>query len=198
MNTTTKQKLIKTGARAMLEKSYHAVGLQEVLAEADVPKGSFYHYFHSKEAFGVAIIEYYGEQLAAVIRDKLVDSNYSPRQRIVEYFLAIREYYAYHGCGRGCLVAKLATEVANPSMDMRLALKNQFDKWTALFAACIKEGQEAGEIVSECPAEMLAEFLYTAWEGTLIRMQVNSGLEPIDQFIGQVIDRIIPRGKPQS
>ena len=56
MKTNTKEKLIKTGAKMMLAKSYHAVGIQEILTEVNVPKGSFYYYFDSKEAFGIAII----------------------------------------------------------------------------------------------------------------------------------------------
>jgi TetR/AcrR family transcriptional repressor of nem operon len=193
MNNTTRQKLIKTGAKAMLAKSYHAVGIQEILSEVDVPKGSFYHYFESKEAFGVAIIEYYGEELAHAIREKLLDSKHSPRERMVAYFLAIRDYYATNGCGRGCLVAKLATEVADHSLQMREVLKKEFDKWTKLFATCIKEGQMVGEIAADYDAESLAEFLYTAWEGVLIRMQVNHELSPIDNFINYALDRIIPK-----
>lgn len=176
----------------MLAKSYHAVGIQEILTEVEVPKGSFYHYFESKEAFGVAIIEYYGEQLANIIRNKLLDTQHSPKERIRAYYLGIRSYYAKNGCERGCLVAKLATEVADHSVQMRDALKREFDKWTGLFAACIREGQAIGEISSQQDADLLAEFLYTAWEGTLIRMQVNHELGPIDKFIDCMLDLIIP------
>jgi len=193
MNNTIKEKLIKTGAKAMLAKSYHAVGIQEILTAVDVPKGSFYHYFESKEAFGVAIIEYYGEQLANSIKRKLSSEGYSPTQKIKAYFLEIRNYYAKHGCGRGCLVAKLAIEVENPSIAMRNALKREFDKWTTLFATCIKEGQQIGEISSNHDAEYMAEFLYTSWEGALIRMQVNHDLGPIDKFINYALDTIIPK-----
>ncbi|MDF2634541.1 MAG: transcriptional regulator, TetR family [Pelosinus sp.] len=193
MKTTTREKLIKTGAKAMLAKSYHAVGIQEILTKVDVPKGSFYHYFESKEAFGVAIIEYYGEQLANSITEKLADEGPSPREKIRGYFLSIRDYYATHGCGRGCLVAKLAIEVENPSVPMCNALRREFDKWIALFAVCIREGQKNGEISLAYDAEAMAEFLYTSWEGALIRMQVNHDLGPIDKFIGYALDQIIPK-----
>ncbi|MBP2640633.1 MAG: transcriptional regulator, TetR family [Firmicutes bacterium] len=192
MKITTRQKLIQTGAKAMLAKSYHAVGIQEILTEVEVPKGSFYHYFESKEAFGVAIIEYYGEQLANIIRNKLLDTQHSPKERIRAYYLGVRSYYAKNGCERGCLVAKLATEVADHSVQMRDALKREFDKWTGLFADCIREGQAIGEISSRQDADFLAEFLYTTWEGTLIRMQVNHELSPIDKFIDGALDLIIP------
>jgi len=191
MNNTTRQRLIITGAKAMSKKSYHAVGIQEILTEVGVPKGSFYYYFDSKETFGVAIIEYYGEHLANIIREKLLDSAHSPRERIREYYLSIRNFYAANGCGQGCLIAKFATEVANLNPRMRDALKIEFDKWLDLFSTCIKEGQNLGEINSDLDPESLAEFLYTSWEGVLIRMQVNQNLTSIDNFINYAFDRIL-------
>ncbi|MDU4962190.1 MAG: TetR family transcriptional regulator C-terminal domain-containing protein [Sporomusaceae bacterium] len=196
MKNVNRQKLIQIGAKAMLAKSYHAVGIQEILTEADIPKGSFYHYFSSKEDFGVAIISYYGQQLAALIEERLADEALSPRRRMQEYFLAIREYYAKLGYGQGCLVAKLATEVAGASACMRFALKREFDGWLRLFAACIRQAQQAGEIADGHVPEELAEFIYSSWEGVLIRMQVNHDVRPLDMFIHYVFHQLLPLRSP--
>lgn len=187
--------MIKAGARAMLAKSYNAVGIQEVLSEVDVPKGSFYHYFSSKEEFGVAIVEYYGEQLAETIRKRLSDIGLSPWHRMKEYFLGVRSYYASAGCSEGCLVAKMATEIANASPRIRMALKAEFDKWVGLFARCIEEAQALGEISPEHDAAALAEFIYTSWEGGLIRMQVDQELNSIDNFMAYMFEYVIPLRK---
>lgn len=195
MKNMTREKLIKTGAKAMLAKSYHAVGIQEVLSEVDVPKGSFYHYFSSKEDFGVAVIEYYGEQLHNSIMQRLFAAAMTPRQKLREYFLAIREYYAANGCGQGCLVAKLATEVADSSPRMRVALKDSFDRWSQAFARCIEDAQRMGEISAVHNPAVLAEFIYTSWEGALIRMQVNHDLSSIDNFMTYIFDHVIPENK---
>lgn len=192
MKTLTREKLIKTGAKAMLAKSYNSVGIQEILTAVDVPKGSFYHFFSSKEDLGVSIVEYYGEQLGSLIRAKLSDANLTPRRRLIEYFMTVRSYYEAHGCGQGCLVGKLATEVANVHPRIRLSLKNEFDKWSKLFAACISEAQNIGEISPDHDPNALAEFIYTSWEGALIRMQVNHDLTSIDNFIKYIFDRVLP------
>lgn len=179
----------------MLAKSYHAVGIQEVLSKIDVPKGSFYHYFDSKEDFCVAIIKYYGEQLSKSITERLASRNCSPRNRLREYFLAIREYYQKTGYNQGCLVAKLAVEVAHSSPHIRMALKSEFDRWLQLFADCISEAQQQGEIDAGHNPDELAEFIYTSWEGALIRMQVNHDLSSIDNFINYVFRYVIPQSK---
>jgi len=195
MKNETREKLIKAGARAMVAKSYHGVGIQEILAEVEVPKGSFYHYFSSKEDFAVAIIEYYGAYLANRIQQRLSSEQMSPRNRLKQYFLEIRDYYAKTGYGQGCLVAKLATEVADSSPRMRTALKGEFDNWTKLFAVCIKQAQQAGEITPEHDADALAELIYTSWEGALIRMQVNHDLSSIENFIEYIFTFVIPERK---
>ena len=179
----------------MLAKSYHAVGIQEVLSAVDVPKGSFYHYFDSKEDFGVAIIEYYGQQLARSLQAKLADPSLTPRQRLRDYFLSVRQYYVSHGCSQGCLVAKLATEIGASSPRMREALKAQFDSWTTLVAACIAEAQQAGELDAAHNPAVLAEFIYSSWEGALIRMQVNHDLTAIDHFMEYIFGVMLPDGR---
>lgn len=55
----TRQHLLDTGHRMMVVKGFTGVGLNEILQAASVPKGSFYHYFNSKEAFGEALLESY-------------------------------------------------------------------------------------------------------------------------------------------
>ena len=195
MKHATQENLIKAGAKAMLAKSYHAVGIQEVLSAVDVPKGSFYHYFDSKEDFGVAIIEYYGRQLAHSLQVKLADPSLTPRQRLRDYFLSVRQYYASHGCSQGCLVAKLATEIGASSPRMREALKAQFDSWTTLVAACIAEAQQAGELDAAHNPAVLAEFIYSSWEGALIRMQVNHDLTAIDHFMEYIFGVMLPDGR---
>ena len=55
----TRQNLLDTGYRLVLSKGFSALGLQEILKGSGVPKGSFYHYFASKEAFGCALLDDY-------------------------------------------------------------------------------------------------------------------------------------------
>ncbi|MCW0220810.1 MAG: TetR/AcrR family transcriptional regulator, partial [Prosthecobacter sp.] len=56
---TTKERILDAAEGLMLEKSFHSVGLNEILAAVKVPKGSFYHHFESKEQFGVEMLKHY-------------------------------------------------------------------------------------------------------------------------------------------
>jgi AcrR family transcriptional regulator len=48
----TRQHILDTGYQLVLHKGFAGLGLLEILKACNVPKGSFYHYFSSKEAFG--------------------------------------------------------------------------------------------------------------------------------------------------
>ena len=57
----TREHLLATGEQLCLQRGFTGMGLSELLKTAEVPKGSFYHYFRSKEAFGVVMLERYYE-----------------------------------------------------------------------------------------------------------------------------------------
>ena len=70
---STREHLIDVGLGLMHQNGYNATGLSDILKAADVPKGSFYHHFGSKEEFAAAALERYvaqeGEHTASVLND---------------------------------------------------------------------------------------------------------------------------------
>ena len=64
----TRERLVRTGVAILTEKGFSAVGIEEILASAGVPKGSFYYYFGSKEEFGgtlIAVVTWFWMNLLA-------------------------------------------------------------------------------------------------------------------------------------
>jgi AcrR family transcriptional regulator len=59
MAVTTKERILEAAEEMMLSKSFHSVGLREILKAVKVPRGSFYHHFSSKEQFGVELLQHY-------------------------------------------------------------------------------------------------------------------------------------------
>ena len=56
-----RQRLTAVGVALLTKKGFGATGLDEVTAKAGLPKGSFYAYFDSKEAFGLVLIDAYAD-----------------------------------------------------------------------------------------------------------------------------------------
>jgi len=187
----TRQLLIECGAQAMLEKGYHGVGLNEILSTAGVPKGSFYYYFKSKEDLGVAIIEYYAARTAESMDTILGDQSTAPYTRLRAFFEAACNKYENDACRHGCLLCKLGTELACAGDAMREALQEGIRRRVHLLATCIAAAQQAGEIVSTYSAAELAGFIYNAWSGAVVNMQIEQDADYLHSCIDFIFTRII-------
>jgi TetR/AcrR family transcriptional repressor of nem operon len=190
-----RQHLIETGAKAFMTKGYHAVGLQEILVAARVPKGSFYYYFRSKEDFCIAIIDHYIRLYAERHMAALLDRARPAKDRLLAFFAAEKTYYRGLQCQHGCLLAKLAMEMALLSEPIRNELQRGMNGWIRTVAACLADGVAAGEFTLFQPAETTAEFFYAAWAGAITRMQATRSVAPLDTFIAFAAREI--GGQPQ-
>lgn len=74
----TKDRILKVGIDILSKKGYNNVGLKEILALANVPKGSFYHYFKSKEDFGIQVISKYSSVGLCFLSSILKMNHYLP------------------------------------------------------------------------------------------------------------------------
>lgn len=187
----TKQRIIEAGTQAIIDKSFNGCGLKEILDAAGVPKGSFYHYFKSKENFGVEVVETSAQGHMQFTKQRLGDQNKSPLERIRAYFTDARDHLKDSGSQRQCLVAKVALEESRLSEPMRNAVKVCYDQWQVLLAGAIRLAQAKSEISSEFDADELAAFMQNAWEGAMIRMEIDRNVKPLDAFIAHVLDRML-------
>jgi TetR/AcrR family transcriptional repressor of nem operon len=187
----TKERILAAGAELVIEKGFNGAGLSEILARAGVPKGSFYHYFASKEEFGVALIESACHDYVASLRDILSDRKRTAVQRLRGVFEYSRAECAESGPTIECVIPKLALETANLSAPVHAAVRAAYQQWSALLAQVIREGQNAGEIALRHDADRLANVLVMLWEGAAIRMQVERSIHPLDDFLAFVFDNLL-------
>ena len=122
-SSDVRERILATGQRIMGGKGFSAVGLNEVLASAGVPKGSFYHYFASKEAFGEAMLEAYFQEYLADMDRLLRQAGGTAAQRLEQYFQAWEHNQSFEDCQGKCLAVKLGAEVADLSESMRASMK---------------------------------------------------------------------------
>ncbi|WP_374588059.1 acrylate utilization transcriptional regulator AcuR [Ideonella dechloratans] len=178
----TRTLLIRTGVAVLTEKGYSAVGLDEVLRLAQVPKGSFYHCFDSKEAFGQALIEAYAAYFAAKLDRCFDDATRPPLQRLQHFVAEAQAGMARHGFRRGCLVGNLGQEMGALPESFRQQLGEVFQDWQARTAACLAAAQQAGEVSSRWDSAWLAEFFWIGWEGAVLRAKLERSAQPLQAF----------------
>lgn len=172
--------ILETAQRIISSKGYSAVGLNEILSAADVPKGSFYYYFKSKDAFGEAMLQNYFEEYLAHM-DKLFSADHQTNgQRLLNYWKHWQESQATFDCQGKCLAVKLAAEVADLSEAMRLALKSGTTGIIHRLAKVIEDGIADGSLKIEGEASSLAQTLYQMWLGASLMAKITRNIAPID------------------
>ncbi|WP_458717334.1 TetR/AcrR family transcriptional regulator [Pseudomonas gregormendelii] len=160
----TRQHLLDTGHRMMAEKGFTSVGLNEILQTAGVPKGSFYHYFKSKESYGQALLEDYFVGYLSDMERRLTLPGLNACERLMDYWQGWQNRCTLEGHGDECLVVKLSAEVADLSESMRLTLRDGAERIVARITTCLEQGQ-LDKSLPDADARQLAETLYQLWLG---------------------------------
>jgi TetR/AcrR family transcriptional repressor of nem operon len=172
--------ILAVGQRIMSGKGFSAVGLNEILTEAKVPKGSFYHYFDSKDAFGEALLSSYFEDYLADLDTVMGQPGSTMAQRLLNYFDMWRANQSFLDCQGKCLAVKLAAEVADLSEAMRAVLNQGTSAIIARLTAALESGIEEGSLAIDDSPRQVAESLYQLWLGASIMVKIVRGTEPFD------------------
>ena len=179
----TRKHILEAGHALVLQKGFVGVGLQEILAACSVPKGSFYHYFSSKEAFGCALLQCYLEGYRERLDTLCPAAVGNGRVRLMRYWSAWIDEPVHGGWAGGCLVVKLAAEVADLSESMRQVLAAGVTALLAYLAALIEDGRADGSLPAGAPAADLARLLYQMWLGAALLAKLQRDPAPLRQAL---------------
>jgi TetR/AcrR family transcriptional repressor of nem operon len=178
--TDTRDRILATGQRIMGGKGFSAVGLNEVLSAAGVPKGSFYHYFGSKEAFGEALLEDYFAAYLADMERIFRLPGLTKAQQLDAYFNAWRANQSFDDCQGKCLAVKLGAEVADLSASMRAALQRGTAGIVTRLAGALQAGATEGSLHLHDHPARVAQSLYQLWLGASIMVKIVRSTQPFD------------------
>ena len=191
MAPSTRNRLIEAGLELMRRQGYGATGLNEILETARVPKGSFYHYFGSKEEFTAAVIERYAVLAGVRFEEALSNTRLAPLKRLRRYFEELVGIAGQAAPIQGCLLGDLSLEVADASPLLQGFLSSSFTRWQASVAAVLREAVEKGDLPRSTRPEALAGFLLNSWEGALLRSQADKSDAPLKDFLHYVFEELL-------
>jgi TetR/AcrR family transcriptional repressor of nem operon len=179
--TDTRQHILDTAQTLMARKGYTAVGLNEVLSEAGVPKGSFYYYFSSKEAFGEALMQHYFTDYLATMDHIASSASKTGAEQLQEYWQRFYDLQSFDDCQGKCLVVKLAAEVADLSEPMRLQLVDGTAGIIHHLERMIITGKNDGSLAIDDDPRTLAQELYDSWLGASVMAKVQRTPESLQR-----------------
>jgi len=184
----TRDLILDTALELFHMNGYTATGVTDITRAAGVPKGSFYHFFDSKETLAVETVNRYAERTQVGI---LRDPSRSPLERIRTHIDLMISLATAGGSPRGCLLGTFSTEMPSQSDSITLVVNARLDAWTDQLALTIAEASEAGEISTHSDPRRMAGFIVAGLEGAFARAKVSRSRKPLDDFRESLFEYVL-------
>ena len=172
VRVTARERLLDAAESLMWERGYEAVGVAELCAVACAPRGSFYHWWPSKQELALAMLERSWERVKATVIMPAFTGPGPLAARVDRYaellVSALSTQFATRGCVPGCRFGNFAIELSTREPTLRAALDRTFGEMCALFATAIAEARVSGEVPANLDPVDAAEALCAHMEGLMV------------------------------
>ena len=183
-----REKLLDQGVALLMEQGYHGTGLQELVRNVGVPKGSFYNYFPSKEAFSAEVVTHYIEPFITQLDGHLRRPDVNAETALKAYFNELIEETEQRDFKGGCLLGNLIGEIGDTSDLCQLSLREAVRRYRDKLEEGLARAQQEGSFRKDLDAKDMADFLVNVWQGALLRMKIERSVRPLAQFCEMLLD----------
>lgn len=187
----TRAALISVGIEQISTHGYHGTGIKQILDEVNVPKGSFYNFFASKEAFVVELIQEYNRNL-------LLDlESFQQGPGVGLSAFEQLEYFYHFGIEKygksekSCLIGSLSVEIGAQNNACRAALNKATGHWTSLLSELFELAQQDGDVRDDITSQQMAILYWSAWEGALLRMNVSGDTQQAKHTMDILLNQLL-------
>jgi len=187
MKTSTREKIIEAAIALINKYGFNYTGISRILKEIQVPKGSFYHYFESKEALGYAVIEKASQDHFQKLDEYFNNARGTPLNKIKAFFQYAVDQYDIKA-DHGCILGNLGQELAQQHPGYRQRLAQVFSDTEQYFARLFEEAKSNGELPKKVDSLKLAEFVFTSWEGAILSAKVKKSKRSLENFLQVIFD----------
>lgn len=188
----TREALLRSGTELLTEKGFNSTGIDEILKRVNVPKGSFYHYFKNKEAYGCAVIENYSQYFIKKLDTHLLNDELPALERLHAFMLDAMQGMEKYDYKRGCLIGNMTQELGSANACYRDKLSKAFATWQSLVADCLERAKQEGTLASNTDSSQLANFFWIGWEGAVMRAKLSRDNKPLELFSEQFF-QLLPK-----
>ncbi|NOT13906.1 MAG: TetR family transcriptional regulator [Methylococcaceae bacterium] len=176
-----KNNLLTEGVSLLMRQGYHGTGLKEILDAVQIPKGSFYNYFRSKEHYAAEVIQYYIDPFINQLDTHLSQNENDALKALTHYFNTLIVELEKSNFQGGCLLGNLMGEIGDTSELCQKSLQKAVHRYRNLLQHGIENAQQQGTIRTDKTAETMADLLVNSWQGALLRMKIEKSSFPLKQ-----------------
>jgi len=191
----TREALIEAGIEQLSEHGYHGTGIKQILDVVNVPKGSFYNFFASKEAFVAEVIAHYSRNLLRQLTDFVEGEGkaLTPIDQLRSIYRYSLKQYASHEFKKSCLVGAIAIEISAESEMCRLELDKALKSWLHFFSSVFSQAQSQKLVRDDMSAMDMAAVYWSVWEGALMTMKMSADTKPVKKIMELMLETLLKK-----
>lgn len=175
--STPRQRIIETALRLFYQQGFRATGINQIIAESDVAKATFYSHFPSKEKLCVAYLQARHSIWMDWLRQS-VERHGSASARLLGVFDFIRDWMS--GCDfRGCAFLNIASEIPNLASEIRGEVVLHKDSLKDYIGSLVAEVEDSGATLPDADIQHIVDMLYVLVEGAIVASQNYGQVWPI-------------------
>lgn len=175
----TKAKLVAATVGLMLRQGFTATTVDQICAEAGLTKGSFFHYFDSKEEIGHAAVEWWGQMGTALYAAAWEDESLDPLEQLHRMFDIMISFTRRPDDPCVCMVGMMSQELSQTHPLMREVCSRELGVWTRNVARMLQGAKEKHRPIVDFDPEAVAWFLNSIWQGSMLIAKTRQNQELI-------------------
>jgi TetR/AcrR family transcriptional regulator, transcriptional repressor for nem operon len=193
MPRDTRERLLSVARDLVHGSTYADVGVEDVCKAAGVNKGSLYHFFPSKHALGLAVLELNWTMMRSLL-DEAFEADAPPLERLDRFLSAyasmMRAARERLGVVPGCPLGNLAAELSAHDPAMRARIAEVMGAWTDRVTTVVRDAQARGDVDPTLDPTTAARSVVACIQGfsTLAKSEDDlSALEPLRPLVRQLL-----------
>lgn len=164
----TKRRLLEAAVQLMLKQGFTATTVDQVCAEAGLTKGSFFHYFKTKDEIGQAAVEFFTCGQQAMLANAPFHLLPDPLERfhgLLDFFAAFTRNPDFP---KACLAGNLSQELAPTHNEIRCCCASNFNGWIGTVAGMLRQAKTAHQPVVDFDPESVAAMALSLLQGSIL------------------------------
>ena len=173
-----RQRIIETALRLFYQQGFRATGINQIIAESNVAKATFYSHFPSKETLCIAYLQARHTIWMDWLQES-VDRQTSALARLLGVFDFIRDWMS--NCDfRGCAFLNIASEIPSLDSDIRSEVVRHKDSLKKYINHLLNEVEGSDTIPLDIDRQQIVDMLYVLVEGAIVASQNYGQVWPVD------------------
>ncbi|NIK71925.1 TetR/AcrR family transcriptional regulator [Paenibacillus sp. BK720] len=162
------QDIINISRRIIYYKGYQATSISDILEEAHIGKGQFYHYFSSKRELGLAVVDDLVQEWDRDVFEGIFETNLEPITKLNKMLDRTLTIHTDEEGKSGCPAGNLAIEMSEHDEMFRLKVHYIFDRWISSIEGALNELKARGHLTSDTDAKKHARAIVSMIEGAIL------------------------------